>query len=144
MRDPLKIFANCKLIWQSWTKVQQLEPPTRSFVKRHGRVDWDRGKEITQFFSKHSRSKVAWGQQQISGVICYRNIITTNMRHTQSYGCTAGLTDYITMLYKATIYHLFIDNHSRWLFGFWIVFRVFILTHGQELLGPKSSQVMIA
>ena len=35
---------------------------------------------------------------------------------------SSGITDYIRLLYKATIYHLFIDNHSGGLFRFKILF----------------------
>ena len=37
-----------------------------------------------------------------------------------SHSC--GITDYIRLLYKATIYHLFIDNHSGRLFRLKLVY----------------------
>ena len=41
---------------------------------------------------------------------------------------SSGITDYIRLLYKATIYHLFIDNHSGGLFRFKILFLPDLIT----------------
>ena len=66
-----------------------------------------------------------------------------------SHSC--GITDYIRLLYKATIYHLFIDNHSGWLFRLKMLFLPDLITDNETMpdsvrmhLGSTALQNLIS